>query len=553
MFSILDSDTRSKILNLRYFNGYPQYYDAFSQEKVKINSLRIKIIAVIIIIVNIALLYIDITRYSILWDTIPNYKYLFYSHLLIIIFSSIYLCLINLIKISNSNYLTSKAWNFMFVVIALMWCVFLAINAQEIHGQISAYIIGIFCLASVIILSPTEGLFLYASTLLLFILGLFKMSIGSQELTAHIINGLFLTILAFGVTLIKYKAHANNFVHQKIITEKNNELNISHKKLEEAVKQRAKELMKSNEKLIDEINLRHVAEIEAIQRRLQYEEKERLLKKAKEYESLRNTFFANISHELKTPLNVILSAQQLMNYKIVENSFNEETASLLKYTKAIRQNCYRLIRLQSNLIDITKFDSGSFEVRLGNYDIVQIVEDITLSVVPFVKAKAIDIIFDTEVEEKVIACDPDKIERVLLNLISNAIKFTPENGRIYINIYDEVETINVSVKDTGIGIPIDMQEKVFDRFIQVNQSTRRKQEGSGIGLSLVKLIMEMHNGTVALNSREGEGSEFILSLPNSTISEKAKDVTTFEEKAYSNGNKNAKIEMINIEFSDIYI
>jgi len=212
----------------------------------------------------------------------------------------------------------------------------------------------------------------------------------------------------------------------------------------------------------------------------------------------------------------------------------------------IKQNCYRLIRLIANLIDITKIDAGYFQVSLKNFDIVKIVEDITLSVARYIEDKKISLIFDTEVEEKVIACDPDMIERIILNLLSNSVKFTPEGGQILVNIYERNGKIIISVKDTGLGVPPEVKNKIFDRFIQVDNTTSRRREGSGIGLSLVKSLVEMHDGTISLVSECGKGSEFIIELPDRTIpSQNPK-----EETSQIKGDIN--IERINVEFSDIY-
>jgi len=111
----------------------------------------------------------------------------------------------------------------------------------------------------------------------------------------------------------------------------------------------------------------------------------------------------------------------------------------------MKQNCYRLLRLANNLIDITRIDSGFFEISLSNCNVVEVIEDITLSVAEYIRNKGISLQFDTDVEEKVIAIDADKIERIMLNLLSNAVKFTENQGSIYVNIKDKGESIEVSV------------------------------------------------------------------------------------------------------------
>ncbi|CUU49100.1 alkaline phosphatase synthesis sensor protein PhoR [Clostridium beijerinckii] len=271
------------------------------------------------------------------------------------------------------------------------------------------------------------------------------------------------------------------------------------------------------------------------------EEKSKELKEAKEYDKVKTEFFANISHELRTPINIIFSALQVMGLKDNKiNSFSTE-----KYTGMIKQNCYRLLRLVNNLIDITKIDSGFFNMLIKNYDIIEIIENITLSVAQYVENRNIELIFDTEVEEKVIACDPDKIERIILNILANSVKFTPEGGQIMVNIYDRSDEIQVSVRDTGVGIPKDKLNIIFERFRQVDKTLSRNREGSGIGLSLVKSLVELHGGRIEVKSDVGKGSEFIFTLPVRTI----EDNSNLVDKA-SLWQEN--VEKIDVEFSDIY-
>jgi len=276
-------------------------------------------------------------------------------------------------------------------------------------------------------------------------------------------------------------------------------------------------------------------------------EKSRLLCEATDYEKLRTEFFANISHELRTPINVILSSIQLLDLKVKNiNNISEYKAEYKKYPAILKQNCYRLLRLINNLIDVTKIDSGYFNLNLINSNIINVVEDITLSVVDYTENKGISLTFDTNVEERILACDPDKIERIILNLISNAVKFTEPGGNIFVNLMDTGDNISISVKDTGIGISNDKLKVIFDRFVQVDKSLARNREGSGIGLSLVKSLVEMHKGTIIVKSELNEGSEFIITLPCYLIDENEDTIDSNNHVIRGN------LEKTNIEFSDIY-
>ena len=274
------------------------------------------------------------------------------------------------------------------------------------------------------------------------------------------------------------------------------------------------------------------------------EENIKILNEAMEYEKLRTEFFANISHEFRTPLNVILGAIQLMDIYVGSISDSKIYEKIINLKKIMKQNCYRLIRLVNNLIDITRIDVGFLDLNLKNYDIVKIVEDITMSVSEFARLKCLDLEFYCNTNEKIIACDPDKIERIILNLLSNAIKFTKQQGKISVNVTVEEDSIMISVKDSGVGIKKENLDSIFERFIQVNKSLTRENEGSGIGLSLVKLLVEMHDGSISVNSEYEKGSEFIIKLP-------VKLVEDNNENLFKNIEID-KVEKASIEFSDIY-
>lgn len=267
-------------------------------------------------------------------------------------------------------------------------------------------------------------------------------------------------------------------------------------------------------------------------------------KKLKNLLIIKENFFSSMSHELKTPLNVILATTQLLNSIKKESNHNQ---SVDKYIKIMKQNCYRLLKLINNLIDINKLDSGFLKIEKRNYNLVEVVENITLSIVEYVKSHKLDIVFDTDIEEKIMAFDAEKIERVVLNLLSNAVKFTNENGQILVNIYDKGEKIIISIKDNGIGIPAEMLKEIFKRFKQVDSPITRRPEGSGIGLSLVKSIIELHNGNIRVESEYGKGSEFIIELPVTMVEDKPE----IQDEVAVTSETN--VERLHIEFSDIYL
>ncbi|WP_026476538.1 PAS domain-containing sensor histidine kinase [Alkaliphilus transvaalensis] len=275
------------------------------------------------------------------------------------------------------------------------------------------------------------------------------------------------------------------------------------------------------------------------------EENNVLLAKSQEHERLQAEFFSNISHEFKTPLNVILGTIQLIDcYK--QDDLNElDFNQVVKWIPMMKQNCFRLLRLINNLLDISKLDADALNIKYKNYNIIYIIEEITQSIAVLAQNKGISITFDTDVEEKIMACDINIIERIILNLLSNAIKYTESGKHVYVTIFDQDDHILISIKDTGIGIPQDKLDTIFDRFRQIDASLHRKVEGTGIGLSLVKSLIDKLNGQIWVQSKKGIGSEFLIKLPVIVLEEESIELDSHDY------TKNL-VEKINIELSDIY-
>jgi len=258
---------------------------------------------------------------------------------------------------------------------------------------------------------------------------------------------------------------------------------------------------------------------------------------------LQGEFLVNISHELKTPLNVICSAAQLFDRYCNSGSLDDKKDSIIKYLDSIKQNSYRLSKLINNIVDLSKIESGFFKLNLSNNNIVVVVEEIVMSVTNFSDSKGLNIIFDTDTEEKIIACDTERIERIVLNLISNAIKFTEVGGEIIVAVKDKIEFVEISVKDNGIGIEDKYLDMIFDRFKQVDKSLSRNTEGTGIGLSLVKSISELHGGNIYVESEFGKGSKFTVRLPSKKVLR--------ENMIYSSEVKSEN-QSVRVELSDVY-
>lgn len=223
-------------------------------------------------------------------------------------------------------------------------------------------------------------------------------------------------------------------------------------------------------------------------------------------------FFTNISHEFKTPLSLILAPIE----KLKAREINLEAKEQLE---TINRNARRLYGLINEILDLPKIqDTPLLSTSRGN--VIEFVEQIVDSFKVLSENKNIRLNLNTETKEFFTSFDMDKLDKILFNLLSNAFKFTPENGQITVQtkIADIPSTshkklLKISIADTGIGISGDDQAKIFDRFFKVSQPENNNRSGSGIGLSLVKELVELYNGTITVQSEPGKGSVFSLEIP----------------------------------------
>ena len=271
------------------------------------------------------------------------------------------------------------------------------------------------------------------------------------------------------------------------------------------------------------------------------------LKHAVEIESLKSEFFANVSHEFKTPLNIILSTVQLvMNYIEVNNEYPDYNM-FNKCLSNIKQNSYRILKIANNLIDMSKIDGNFYSINMGNYNIVEVVENIVQSLAEYIKDNKRNIIFDTIEEEIITACDPDQIERIILNVLSNAMKFTSHGGNIYVDmeVNDRCNKVIIKISNDGEKINFEDRLRIFERFTQSESLLTRRSEGTGIGLTLVKSLVKLHNGEVYVNTEFEEGTQFCIELP-------IRKMKNFKNNNVREKSIVSKVEKFNIEFSDIY-
>lgn len=223
---------------------------------------------------------------------------------------------------------------------------------------------------------------------------------------------------------------------------------------------------------------------------------------------LKSEFLASMSHELRTPLHTIIGFTELLAEEL-EGPLNEKQKRFLGH---VHRDSVHLLELINDVLDLSKIESGRLELEIGVVDAEQLVSDTVESILPMAKAKNISVASRVEGPSLVMA-DRVRLREIFLNLLSNAVKFTPNGGAVTIESRPEERMVRFLVRDSGIGIALEDQAVVFDKFRQVSATTKGVREGTGLGLAIVKQLAELHGGTVALESAPGAGSCFSFTVP----------------------------------------
>jgi signal transduction histidine kinase/ligand-binding sensor domain-containing protein/DNA-binding response OmpR family regulator len=245
-------------------------------------------------------------------------------------------------------------------------------------------------------------------------------------------------------------------------------------------------------------------------------------KKLHEVDEMKSTFFANISHEFRTPLTLILNP-------VKDLVKTEKDAGRKEELNRIHRNADMLYGLVNQLMDLSKLEAGKMTLKTCEENIVQILKGLVLSFASLAERKNITLKFDSTDEKIVTFIDIEKLEKIVINILSNAFKFTSEGGEISVSISLPTfksssgrsinglglvsSVVQIIIRDTGIGIPKERLENIFDRFYQVDSSHTREHEGTGIGLALTKELVDLHKGEIEVESDEGKGTTFIVRLP----------------------------------------
>ena len=255
--------------------------------------------------------------------------------------------------------------------------------------------------------------------------------------------------------------------------------------------------------------IRDVTEKNRLEQKLAgyHEQIEQSYEDLKEAHRAKTEFISNITHELLTPLTSIRGYTELINDKMIGDINNDQKEKL----QIILRNTDRLIGLIRNLLTVTELENNRLELQIKSVSINGTIKKILQDIQPQFEEKKISVVQDIQTLAEIYG-DEERLGRAITNLIINAIKFTPEKGKITITAVEEGDNINISINDTGTGIPADKLPFIFDRFYQADGTTSRKYGGVGLGLSISKEIIEMHNGTIWAESDEN-GSTFNIVLP----------------------------------------
>ena len=228
-----------------------------------------------------------------------------------------------------------------------------------------------------------------------------------------------------------------------------------------------------------------------------------------EVDRLKSEFVSHVSHELKTPLTSIKGYVDNLRDRIV-GDLNERQE---EYLERVGKNTDRLIRMIDDLLNISRIESGKMTLNFSNLIMSELIEEVSRGLRPLATQKKIEMSFMKSDGDGYVIADRDKIEQAVINLVNNAILYTPPGGKVMISMEHDQGYIKTSIRDTGVGIPTEEQPLIFDRFYRLEKDSILEPRGTGLGLYITRNVIEMHGGKIWVTSEFGKGSEFTFTLP----------------------------------------
>lgn len=231
--------------------------------------------------------------------------------------------------------------------------------------------------------------------------------------------------------------------------------------------------------------------------------------KRKKLEQIKDEFVSIVSHELRTPLTSINGSLGL----IASGMSVDLPEMIIEMVTIAKRNCERLIRLINDLLDLQKMESGMFEIACEKIDLIKLIAQAKEGITGFAETHNVHIELDAELDACWVEADPDRLLQVLVNLLSNATKYSPPEGTVQVQVIAEGDHVRVNVIDSGSGIPEKMRDRIFEKFMQADSSITRSKGGTGLGLNISRRIITLHGGAIDFESVPGEGTVFYFILP----------------------------------------
>jgi signal transduction histidine kinase len=376
------------------------------------------------------------------------------------------------------------------LILAMLPAFFISWMIYAVRDPDSPYYAGLslVLMAMALVLRWEVRLSAIASAIVLVMYLIAAFASGPIKNGAAIFNNLYFLVLTGGILLFGGRIHRN--------------LRLQEHRLRSQLEAKQQELELSNQKLV-------------------------------ELDETKGRFYANISHELRTPLTLLIAPLETLMHRY---NLDAETKEMLATMQA---NGMRLLKLINDLLDLVRLESGVMQVKLEPVDVAEFIKGLANAARQMANDKKIKLETRIAPEVGVVLADRDKLEKIILNLQFNAIKFTPAGGRVEICAEKQGEEFVLMVKDTGMGISAKNLPNLFSRFWQADDSSRRKYQGMGIGLALVKEFAEIQGGSAAVESTEGEGTTFIVRLPYKPGKLETKEILETVPMVSANGNGDA--------------